>query len=366
MGVPYTTQLADKDAAMRATLSPFASDAAWQEPVAGPESGFRNKAKLVVGGVPGAVTLGILDVNRRGVDLRTCGLPEPPLRAALPAIAAFVEDLRLLPYDVRKARGELKHVLVTVNPDAQLMIRFVLRSRQQLPRLQDRLGELRAAVPGARVVSVNLQPEHKAVLEGPQEIPLTDRQSLPMRVNGHVLHLHPGGFFQTNTTVAAALYRCAANWTAELAAASVWDLYCGIGGFAVHLAGPGRTVTGVETSAAAIAGATRSVADTSSAAGGAASGRTDFRVGDATEFARHSRAAPELVVVNPPRRGIGVELAHWLDASRVPHVLYSSCNVESLAKDLAAMPRLRIRRARLFDMFPQTHHHEVLVLLRRE
>jgi 23S rRNA (uracil747-C5)-methyltransferase len=49
----------------------------------------------------------------------------------------------------------------------------------------------------------------------------------------------------------------------------------------------------------------------------------------------------------------------------VRHVLYSSCNVESLAKDLSRMPSLVARRARLFDMFPQTSHHEVLVLLDR-
>ena len=64
--------------------------------------------------------------------------------------------------------------------------------------------------------------------------------------------------------------------------------------------------------------------------------------------------------------GIGTELSHWLESSRaVRNVLYSSCNAESLARDLAAMPSLRPTRARLFDMFPQTRHHEVLVLLER-
>ena len=46
-------------------------------------------------------------------------------------------------------------------------------------------------------------------------------------------------------------------------------------------------------------------------------------------------------------------------------MLYSSCNAVSLARDLDAMPSLRPTRARLFDMFPQTRHHEVLVLLER-
>ena len=90
-----------------------------------------------------------------------------------------------------------------------------------------------------------------------------------------------------------------------------------------------------------------------------------FVAGDATAFAAGSPDVPEVVVVNPPRRGIGPALARWLEASGVRRVLYSSCHAESLAGDLAAMPSLRPVRARLLDMFPQTAHDEVLVELRR-
>ena len=75
--------------------------------------------------------------------------------------------------------------------------------------------------------------------------------------------------------------------------------------------------------------------------------------------------APDLVVVNPPRRGIGPDLAAWSDASPARHVVYSSCNVATLARDLAAMPSLRAVTGRVFDMFPQTPHTEVMVLLER-
>ena len=71
------------------------------------------------------------------------------------------------------------------------------------------------------------------------------------------------------------------------------------------------------------------------------------------------------MIVNPPRRGIGEVLSRWLEASDVRHVVYSSCNAASLARDLAAMPSLRPRRAQVLDMFPQTTHYEVLTLLER-
>ena len=72
-----------------------------------------------------------------------------------------------------------------------------------------------------------------------------------------------------------------------------------------------------------------------------------------------------MVVVNPPRRGIGLELASWLDGCTAPRVIYSSCNPTTLAKDLAAMPSLRTTHGRVFDMFPHTAHVEAAVLLER-
>lgn len=94
-------------------------------------------------------------------------------------------------------------------------------------------------------------------------------------------------------------------------------------------------------------------------------GELSFQVGDATRAGSSAEPVPDLVVVNPPRRGVGAELAAWLERSRVRHVIYSSCNVDSLAADLRRMPSLAARRARVFDMFPQTSHHEVMVLLER-
>lgn len=354
---PYPVQVAGKQQHVR-TLLGDPPDLHWLPPVTSTEAGFRNKAKMVVGGTVDAPTLGILDADGHGVDLQGCPLYPPALTAALAPLAAFVTRARIEPYDVPARRGELKHVLVTVSPDDELMVRIVLRSTEALARIRKHLPWLQDALPGLGVASVNVQPAHAAVLEGPQEVVLTAHDTLRMRVNGLDLHLRPRSFFQTSTDVAAALYRQAAAWTDELAPASVWDLYCGVGGFALHLAAPGRHVLGVETSAEAVAGARRSAAD---------AGLVDvrFEAGDATAAALGASTPPDLVVVNPPRRGIGPELAGWLEASGVEHVLYSSCHAGSLARDLAAMPSLRPQRAQLLDMFPHTSHYEVLTHLAR-
>ncbi|WP_144719377.1 methyltransferase domain-containing protein [Agrococcus jejuensis] len=347
----YDAQLARKQAGAEAAVP----EAAWLPPQASAIEAFRNKAKMVAGGTMDAPTLGILDGERRGVDLRACPLHEQPIRDALPHLAELVREARIPPYSVPDRRGELKHVLVTASPDGELMVRFVLRSTEAVPRIRKRLDLLRERIPGLVVASASILPEHKAVVEGDLEVPLTEQQTLTMRLNGVPLALQPGGFFQTNSAVAAALYREAAAWIDDVDPASVADLYCGVGGFAFHAARPGRDVVGVETSAEAIAGAIETAAAIGSSA--------RFAVGDATA-ADDTAVDAEVVVVNPPRRGIGA-LAGRLEASAARHVVYSSCNPTTLARDLAAMPSLRPVRARMFDMFPHNDHAEVLVLLTR-
>ncbi|MBM7507463.1 23S rRNA (uracil747-C5)-methyltransferase [Nocardioides salarius] len=373
MGRAYADQVADKQRHVEQLLAPALAGrppVAWLPPATGPEEGFRNKAKMVVAGTVEAPTLGILGAGGRGIDLRHCGLHEPGLHDALPVLAEHAARARLAPYDVGSRRGELKHLLVTRSPDGELMVRWVLRSTEPEARLRKHLGWLLERLPVA-VASINVQPEHKAVLEGEREIVLTEQATLAMRLDvgvdvgddvgdGLRLHLRPQSFFQTNTTVATALYEQARAWVAETAPASVWDLYSGVGGFALALAGPGRSVTGVEIAPEAVVSAQLSAAE-------AGLDRARFVAADATAWALEQPPAahPDLVVVNPPRRGIGPALTGWLESSGVREVLYSSCNATSLARDLAALASYDVEAARLLDMFPQTTHHEVLVRLRR-
>lgn len=353
MGVPYAVQLADKVAAARAELDDVAPAARWLPAVASRAAGFRNKAKLAVGGVAGEVTLGILDAAGSGVDLQGCGLYEPALAAALPRLAEFVNNAALQPYSVPQRRGELKFLLVTVSPDGQLMIRFVLRSTHHLAALRSRLSQVQELVPEALVVSVNVHPEHKATLEGEREIVLTADRALPLRLGDVTLSLPTRAFFQTNTEVAAELYHQAAAWTDAAAPRTLWDLYCGVGGFAAHLAAPGRSVLGVEMSDEAVDAARQATPEAT------------FVAGDATAYALGANESPHLVVVNPPRRGLGPRLSGWLEGSAVHTMVYSSCNPASLAADLRRMPSWRVEEARVFDMFPQTRHAEVMVVAHR-
>ena len=238
-----------------------------------------------------------------------------------------------------------------------------------------------------RICAGPCQSVHQAVIEGPEEIVLTDEDRLLMRLRlpspdgssrtGRCaddvelpLYLPTRSFFQTNTAVAEALYATARSWAEESEPARVWDLFCGVGGFALALAAPGRRVLGVEVSAPAIDGARDAAALM-----GLEPDLVRFEAGDARVLdpaapdgsvpGEVEAERPDLLVVNPPRRGIGEQLATRIETSGVERVLYSSCNPRTLATDLAHLSSMRVVRAHLFDMFPHTDHAEVLVELAR-
>ena len=81
-------------------------------------------------------------------------------------------------------------------------------------------------------------------------------------------------------------------------------------------------------------------------------------------FALAQADKPDLVIVNPPRRGIGQSLAEFLNKMRPHFILYPSCNAETMVKDLRSLTHYQMEKIQLFDMFPHTSHYEVLVLLR--
>ncbi|WP_062296590.1 23S rRNA (uracil(747)-C(5))-methyltransferase RlmC [Demequina maris] len=366
--VPHATQVARKQAELegliRDAIGDRADGIAWEPALLSTEQGFRTKAKMVVGGTMDEPTIGILDAQGRGVDLRECPLYPEPLSASFPVLARFVHVARLEPYDVPARSGELKHVIVTLAPNGELMARLVMRSTEALARIRKHLPWLLEELPGLAVLTVNVLPEHKAVLEGEREIVLTERESLAMGMGDVVLHLRPQSFFQTNTAIARELYVQVAGWVDDAAPATVWDLYCGVGGFALHCIAPGRAVVGVESSEQAVESA-RTSAEELARAGRPGADEAIFVAADATVWAREQELVPDAVIVNPPRRGIGPELAGWLEESGVGTVVYSSCNAVTLARDLEAMPSLTPVRGRLLDMFPHTAHYEAVVLLER-
>ncbi|AJJ05748.1 23S rRNA (uracil(747)-C(5))-methyltransferase RlmC [Yersinia pseudotuberculosis] len=353
---PYPQQLADKQHHLESLLAGHAVTQRLAL-VFGRESAFRNKAKMVVSGSVERPLLGMLHRDGTPVDLCACPLYPPSFEPVFTVLKTFIARAGLTPYNVARKRGELKFLLLTESTyNGELMLRFVLRSETKLAQLIAALPWLQQQLPQLAVISANIQPVHMAILEGEREIPLTEQQALPERFNQVPLYIRPQSFFQTNPPVAASLYATARQWVQEHEVHSMWDLFCGVGGFGLHCAGPETQLTGIEISAEAIACARQSAEQLGLK-------NVSFAALDSTRFATAEAQIPELVLVNPPRRGIGRELCDYLSQMAPKFILYSSCNAETMAKDISLLAGYHIERVQLFDMFPHTSHYEVLTLL---
>lgn len=359
---PYADQLLHKQQQLERLMAPF-SPTEVLAAVASEQQGFRTKAKMVVSGTLAEPVLGIVN-GAQAVDLSGCPLYPAAFEAAFRLIKTFIQTAALTPYQLAVKQGELKFVLLSQSQHSgRFMLRFVLRSKNCLASIQKHLPWLLQQWPELEVCSVNIQPVHMAVLEGPEEIVLTSHELLREELNGIPLYLTPQSFFQTNTAVAAALYATAQRWTEDLVVDNVWDLFCGVGGFGLHLAKSSgqqqRALTGIEIAPKAIASACRSATELGLR-------QVNFQALDAAAFAQAASDAPDLLLVNPPRRGLGQSLCLSVLSLQPAWLLYSSCNPDSLATDLELLTaQYQLVRVQLFDMFPHTHHAEVLTLLQR-
>ena len=172
---PLTQQLASKMADLRTLLadSPVAT---WFEPVSGPEAGFRNKAKMVVSGSVERPLLGMLHRDGSPEDLTDCPLYPASFAAVFAVLKPFIARAGLTPYNVARRRGELKYLLLTESQlDGGMMLRFVLRSPTKLAQLRAALPWLQAQLPQLKVITANIQPVHMAIMEGEEEILLSEQ-----------------------------------------------------------------------------------------------------------------------------------------------------------------------------------------------
>lgn len=373
MRTSHSTQVREAHAQLTELLAYVATPSTvWDEPLVSAPWGFRTKAKMMVRGTANAPVFSFPGTHE-GVDLADCPLYPTLVTEVLEGVRALIRRAQVPPYNLDKRRGEIKYVLVTASP-TEAMVRLVMRSTSALDRIREHLALLD---PRVSVVSANIHPEHEALIEGAEEIHLAGADRLRLPIGGIDVDVLPRSFTQTNTAVASELYAQVARWILDSGAHTAWDLYCGVGGFALSIAHEARArgahmdITGIEITNEAIESAQGS-AKRQGFAGAVgphtapeAHVRVRFETADATDWARRQAALPDAIVVNPPRRGIGEALSRYLNDSGVRTIAYSSCNPETLAADLARMPHYRVARARLIDMFPHSTHNEALVLLSR-
>lgn len=180
--------------------------------------------------------------------------------------------------------------------------------------------------------------------------------SLTYRAAGFDYRVDHRAFFQVNRWLVDAL---AERVAAGRGGAVAWDLFAGVGLFARQLAGGFGRVVAVESAPEAIEALEANLAGSGAAPNRAA----------ALEFLSRSRTGerPDLIVVDPPRTGLGAETTALLAEIAAPTLVYVSCDPATLARDLRSLlaAGYAIERLALADLFPQTFHIESVVELGR-
>ncbi|MGB8479280.1 MAG: 23S rRNA (uracil(1939)-C(5))-methyltransferase RlmD [Acidobacteriaceae bacterium] len=184
------------------------------------------------------------------------------------------------------------------------------------------------------------------------------RQSVNYRVAGREYTVSAGSFFQVNSTL---LDEFVAAVMQDETGGLAWDLYAGVGLFSVALAERFQHVFAVESSAAACKDLRHNLRGT----------RADYVQASTMNFLRQAislkQDAPDLILLDPPRAGAGVEAAKMLADIWPRRIIYVSCDPATLGRDLAALIQsgYRLLRLQLVDMFPQTYHMETIAVLQR-
>jgi 23S rRNA (uracil747-C5)-methyltransferase len=329
--------------------------------------GSRIRARLAVTGSLDSPRLGFLDAGRQLVPVDQCPLHHPQINVFALRLAELIQDARLTPFDPETNRGELKFVVLTCSPavepqDSRLMVQFVLRSREAVERARSLWRRLQnEADRVVDVLSINLQPVRSSLINGPEELAVSDQTWLPIRFLNRELLFGPQSFVQTNHHVASALYESAVDVLRTLGTHRLLDLYCGAGAFGLLAADCVESVTGVDSSPDAIQAARESARRNGLT-------RVRFEERDLTgavELAA-STGGFDTVLCNPPRRGLDPAAVEAIRVIQPEHVVYSSCHPDSLARDLASLNAdFKLIRLQAFDMFPFTAHCEVLAVLSR-
>lgn len=340
---------------------------------------YRNRGKYVLARKHGQVVLGGYRPRSHEVaSTLGCPVMAPAVDETARALALLLAHRKWSIYDERQGRGLLRYAGIRANHRDEVLVTLVVSRQADRPWKKLAQG-LRHRVRGLVGLTLDVNPDPGNVLFSGHTERILGSAELVDRYGPAVVRFTGQGFGQVNREVATLLYDHAAE--AVLAPlpghfgppARVWDLFCGAGALTQTIA---RRAAAAETKpepgrAPYILGVERDPAVVRLAAGAAQSaGLTGCRyeAGDANDLlAGPHRAAPEAVVLNPPRTGCRPALLAALVAQRVPRVVYVSCSAETLTRDLAVLQEggLRLQSLQGFDMLPMTPHLELVALLER-
>ena len=377
------------------------------EPIIGMDEPYhyRNKAQFPVGRDREGRTVTGFYAGRTHTIIpnRNCLLGMPMNEKILETVLSFMEKYRIEPYDEKTNRGVVRHVLTRYGHTTKEWMVCLVINRTKLPHA-DALVEELVKLEGMTSISININQKNTNVILGEKVETLwgspyiTDyihlRTGADWQVEGDGIayRISPQSFYQVNPIQTEKLYSTALAYAGLTGEESVWDLYCGIGTISLFLAQRAKQVYGVEIVPQAIADAKENAKlngitnaeffvgkaeevlpefyermrrGDSGISSGTSSGLSDAEVSDMDAATDVQMLTPDVIVVDPPRKGCDTKCLETIVQMSPKRVVYVSCDSATLARDLKFLCEngYEVKRVRGCDMFGQTVSVETVVLL---
>ena len=292
-----------------------------------------------------------------------CLLLPPEMDAVRAAVTAYMDERRVSAYDEKTGRGLIRHIYVRKGWVSGELLVCIVANGDKLPHWQALVERLQK-IPGfaTLVLAVNRKPGN-AVL-GDTFLNLYGPGWIEDHLCGLSFRLSPRSFYQVNHDQAERLYALAIQSADIRKTDLVLDLYCGVGTITLAMAKAAGKVIGVELEPQAVADARDNAKRNHME-------NVEFFCGDAGKAALELETRgirPDVVVVDPPRKGLSADVIEALDKMNPRKLVYISCDPATLARDTALLREKNFtpHSVQAVDMFPRTAHVETVVQLVRK
>ena len=362
----YPAQLAIKQSVL---IDTFAAASLTNLPAIGVHSAdpwhYRNRIRLRVGEVDGVLRVGYNRHNATGGDpvfsIEMCPIAAPilwhtastlvDLAKSNPAVQTWLTSAVELELFTNADQTSLQLTLFTRKPPSTSFPALCTSLQESIPQLT-----------GAGVALLPRMPSPQGRRsERPKPGPQWGTPGLIYTVAKTPHWVSRGAFFQSNRHLVSTLAHLA---TSGRSGTLAWDLYAGVGLFSRILAEHFQQVIAVEASEPASTDLAAALAKAPNGKLHRAFAATTL---DFLQAAVVQRERPDVIVMDPPRAGIGSDVCALLARIRAPELVYVSCDPVTLARDLALLTAsgYTISALHLVDMFPQTFHMETVAILHR-
>lgn len=291
-----------------------------------------------------------------------CLLLPPQAGAIAKAVEEYMREFAVSAYDEKTGKGLMRHIYVRTNCEGAALVCLIVNGKK-LPR-EDKLVEcIRAACAETVGVVLNINTKDTNVILGDYYRTLWGEDTLMDTLCGLSFCLSIPSFYQVNRLQAQRLYAKAVELAQLNGSETVLDLYCGAGTITLAMAGKAGKVIGAEIVPEAIENAKENAARNGIT-------NAEFFCGDAGDIAAklaRENLRPDVVVVDPPRKGLSEEVIAAIAKMSPDRVVYVSCDCATLARDVKRFGEVgyELKTATAVDMFPRTCHVEVAALICR-